>query len=184
MRRYFRTIAAVLRYARSTVYSTLDPVGYARSIGVSLGERVQFYGMKSYMFSTEPWLIRIGDDVHITSGCQFVTHDGGTLILRHREPSLEVTAPITVGDRVYIGMNSLIMPGVNIGSDSIVGAGSVVTRDVPEGTVVAGVPARVIKTTEEYFQSLQHRSLKLGHLSADAKEAALRRHFSGFIEGD
>jgi acetyltransferase-like isoleucine patch superfamily enzyme len=181
-RSYTRRLFGVLKYIWSSLYSTLDPLGYARSIGVHLGDDVHFYGMKPYMFSTEPWLIRIGDDVHITSGCQFITHDGGTLVLRKREPTLEITAPIILGDRVYVGMNTMIMPGVTIGSDVVVGAGSVVTRDVPSGSVVAGVPAREIKTIDEYFTSLAHRSLGFGALPPEEKARALRRHFAGFSE--
>jgi acetyltransferase-like isoleucine patch superfamily enzyme len=69
------------------------------------------------MFSTEPWLISIGNNVYITSGCQFVTHDGDTLILRKEVPDLEFTAPISNGDDVYIGLNTTILPGVHIGNE-------------------------------------------------------------------
>ena len=53
---------------------------------------------------------------NITAGCQFITHDGGTLILRKEVPDLELTAPIVVGSDVYIGLNTMILPGVRIGS--------------------------------------------------------------------
>lgn len=171
----------IASFLASFIYSKINPLGYARSVGVSLGEDVNFYGMKPGMFSTEPWLIRIGSHVHITSGCQFVTHDGGTLVLRHREPTLELTAPITVGNRVYIGMNSTILPGVDIGDDVIIGAGSVVTKSIPSGSVAVGVPARVIKSIDDYFESAVERSLALGHLSAKDKEHSLREIFGEFI---
>lgn len=154
-----------------------DPIAYARSIGVKIGKNVHFYAMALGMFSTEPWLITIGDNVYITAGCQFITHDGGTLILRKEVPDLELTAPITVGNDVYIGMNVTILPGVEIGNWVIIGIGAVVTKDIPDNSVVAGVPARVIKTVDEYLESAKARSLHLGHLSAKAKEVALKRHF-------
>lgn len=162
----------------------MDPVGYARSLGVQMGTDVHFYEMRPGMFSTEPWLIRLGSHVHVTSGVQFVTHDGGTLVLRHKTSDLEVevTAPISVGDRVYIGMNSIILPGVTIGDDVVIGAGSVVSRSIPAGVVAAGVPAKIIKSLDQYHSDLLEKSLGFGHLSAADKEAKLREHFRSFIE--
>lgn len=109
IRRFVQLVRAASAAGWSRVQIKRDPVKYARRLGVQLGDGVHFYDAHIGMFSTEPWLIRMGSDVHVTSGVQFVTHDGGTLVLRHRTPDLEITAPITVGDRVYIGMNSLIL---------------------------------------------------------------------------
>jgi len=170
-------VFGVLRFLRNQIHAKLDPVGYARSIGVTLGDNVRFYGMPPGMFSTEPWLITIGNNVYITAGCQFITHDGGTLILRKEVPDLELTAPIIIGDDVYIGMRTIILPGVRIGHRCIIGAGSVVSRSIPDNSVAAGVPARVIKTTTEYLASAQARSLHLGHLPAAEKARALKARF-------
>jgi acetyltransferase-like isoleucine patch superfamily enzyme len=172
-----RRFLGVMRFLKNQVHTKLDPIGYARSLGVRLGQNVRFYGRHPGMFSTEPWLITIGDNVYITAGCQFITHDGGTLILRKEVPDLELTAPITVGNDVYIGLNTTILPGVSIGNRCIVGAGSVVARSIPDNSVAAGVPARVIKSTDEYLKSAEARSLHFGHLSARDKEKALKRHF-------
>jgi acetyltransferase-like isoleucine patch superfamily enzyme len=119
-----------------------DPAGYARSIGVTIGRGCRFYGAEPGMFGSDPYLITIGDNVHITSGVLFVTHDGGTLILRKEVPDLELTAPISIGNDVYIGVNAVILPGVTIGNRCIVGAGAVVTKSVPPNSVAAGVPAK------------------------------------------
>lgn len=168
----------IVKFIFYFIFSKVAPLRYARYLGVQLGENVHFYGMKPGMFSTEPWLITIGDNTHITSGCQFITHDGGTLILRKHEPSLEITAPIKIGKNVYIGMNSMILPGVSIGDNVIVGAGSVVTKNLEPDAVYAGVPARRVKTLSEYLASAKVRSLRLGHLSGREKERAIRNHFS------
>lgn len=170
-------LTGLLKYLRRELHAKLDPLGYARSIGVSLGHNVHFYGMPSGMFGSEPWLITIGNNVHITSGCAFVTHDGGTLILRNKVPDLEWTAPIRIGDDVYIGVRTLILPGVTIGNRVIVGAGSVVTRNIPDNSVAAGVPARVLKTVDEYLEQMKKKSLKCGHLQGLEKEAVLKRIF-------
>lgn len=167
----------VMRYIKSQVYAKLFPEQYVRSLGVKVGKNVRFYGLRPGTFSTEPWLISIGDNVYITAGCVFITHDGGTLILRKEVPDLELTAPITVGNDVYIGLNVMILPGVTIGNRVIIGAGAVVTKDIPDNSVAVGVPARVVKTVDEYLQSAEERSLHFGHLSAKEKAKALKRHF-------
>ena len=171
-------IKKLFRVPINMLRSRINSVGYAKKFGVRMNGKVYIYGSSYEMFSTEPWLITLGDNVHITNNVRFITHDGGTLVLRHRNPSLEVTKPITVGDNVYIGVNSIIMPGVNIGNNCIIGAGSVVTKDIPEKSVYAGVPARYIKSIEEYYEKIQKESLNLGHLTSIEKEKALKKHFN------
>jgi len=154
-----------------------DPEAFARSLGVRLNGKVTFYGMNRGMFGSEPWLISLGDNVFITSGVQFVTHDGGTLILRKEIPDLEWTAPISVGNDVYLGLRALILPGVTIGNRCIIAAASVVTRDVPDNSVVGGVPARRISSVDEYMEKMKAKSLGLGHLSGAEKAIQLKKHF-------
>ena len=152
-----------------------NPVKYAKKIGVNMGENIHLYG--NIGWSSEPWLITLGSNIHITNGVRFITHDGGTLLFRDRVPDLEITKPITVGDNVYIGNNVLIMPGVTIGSNVVIGAGAVVSRDIPDNSVAVGVPARVIKSADEYFEKIQRESLHLGHLKGEEKDKALMNHF-------
>lgn len=177
MKEYFSRIKNIIGYIKREIYAKANPLGYARSLGVKLGENVNFYGMSSGMFGTEPWLISIGNNVYITAGCSFVTHDGGTLILRKEVPDLEWTAPISIGNDVYIGLRSLIMPGVKIGNRVIIGAGSIITKDIPDNSVAAGVPARVIKTVDEYLEIMKKKSLKCGHLYGLEKEAEIKNIF-------
>lgn len=155
-----------------------DPVAYARSIGVRVGDDVRFYSASPGMFGSDPYLITIGSRVHVTDGVKFITHDGGTLIFRGEVPDLEVSAPIIIGDDVYIGIGAILLPGVRIGSRCVIGAGSVVTKDIPPNSVAAGVPAHVIKTCDEYLAGLQRKSLHCGHLGATQKAEFLKRYYN------
>lgn len=136
---------------------------------------VHLYGQVAW--GSEPWIITLGSNVHITDGVRFLTHDGGTLLFRHRVPDLEITKPICVGDNVYIGNNVILLPGVTIGNNVIIGAGAVVSRSIPDNSLAVGVPARVIKTTDEYFDKIQNESLHLGHLTGEEKDKALRSYY-------
>ena len=160
---------------RKTV-GRFNRVKYAKKIGVNFGENLHLYGEIDW--GTEPWLITLGNNVHLTNDIRFINHDGGTLLFRDRVPDLEITKPITVGNNVYIGNNVLILPGVNIGNDVIIGAGAVVTRDIPDNSVAVGVPARVIKTADEYFEKISRESLHLGHLKYEEKDKALKKYFN------
>lgn len=151
----------------------LKPLKYAQKVGVNFPEgELHLYGTVTW--STEPWIITLGKNVHITHGVRFITHDGGTLLFRHEVPDLEVTKPITVGNDVYIGNYVTILPGVHIGNRVVIGAGAVVTKDIPDNSVVAGVPARVIKTADEYFEKLKRESLHVGDLIGEEKDKKLR----------
>lgn len=115
--------------------------------------------------------------MHITDGVKFITHDGGTLIYRQYIPDLEITKPIKIGDNVYIGNNVIILPGVTIGNNVVIGAGAVVSKSIPDNSVAVGVPARVIKTADEYFEKLQRESLHLGNLKGQVKDKALMQYY-------
>lgn len=121
---------------------------YSRFLKVNMGKRVRITGQPT--FGTEPYLITIGDDVTITNGVIFHTHDGGVSILRKKYPGINVFKPTIVGNNVFIGSNTTILPGIKIGNNVVIGASSVVTKDIPDNVVVAGVPAKVIHSLEDF----------------------------------
>ena len=162
----FERIAGQIQFNR-------DPVGYFRSIGVQIGEGTVLYGPNRRMFSTEPYLVKIGRDCHITPDVFFVPHDGSALLFRKEEPTSDLLAPITIGDRVFIGTRSTILLGVTVGSDSIIAAGSLVNRDVPSGVVVAGVPAKPVSTVEDVRSSALARSTGTKRMSESEKREYL-----------
>jgi acetyltransferase-like isoleucine patch superfamily enzyme len=91
--------------------------------------------------------IKIGDNVTVGANAAIIDTDFHPLDSEQRKSrsSAGQTAPVTIEDNVFIGMNSLILKGVTIGQGSVVGAGSVVTKDVPPGVIVAGNPARIVQ---------------------------------------
>ena len=109
--------------------------------------------------------IKLGEDVFINSGCHFQDQGGITIgdhslvghncvlaTLNHDQDPMKRAdlhpAPIVIGNRVWLGANVTVLPGVTIGDGAIVAAGAVVSKDVPPNTVVGGTPARVLKTLE------------------------------------
>lgn len=170
-------VMSIARRVQDRVQAQRDPIAFARRIGVRIKGNVRFYGISRGMFGSEPWMISFGDNVYVTAGCTFVTHDGGTLVLRKEDPTLEWSAPISVGDDVYFGIRTTVLPGVTIGNRVVVGACSVVTKDVPGNSVVVGNPARRICSVDEYLERMKAKSLGIGHLPTADKDAALREIF-------
>lgn len=94
------------------------------------------------------WLIRIGDDVTLANKVQILAHDDSIRIYT----GYGKIGRVQIGDRVFVGANSTILMNTRIGNDVVIAAGSVVTKDIPDDSVVAGVPARIIGKTSEYIQ--------------------------------
>jgi acetyltransferase-like isoleucine patch superfamily enzyme len=137
-------------------------------------------------FGSEPYLISIGDHCEITSGVKFITHDGGTWIFR-ADKNYEGSkfGPIKIHENCFIGLNSIILPGVEIGPGSIIGAGSVVTKRVPKNTVYAGNPAKYVCSTERYLEKCKYENPGdtglNNHRSVTQKELLIKR-FENFFD--
>jgi acetyltransferase-like isoleucine patch superfamily enzyme len=145
MRRLTRLLAQLFYHAH---FAIKGGAATARLLGVAIGKDCRIYIRN---FGSEPFLITIGDRTTITSGVRILTHDGSTGLVRNEAGHrYQRYAPVRIGDDVFIGVNAILMPGVTVHSRSIIGAGSVVTRDVAEGTIVAGNPARVVGTFESF----------------------------------
>lgn len=154
-------------------FKKFSPVKYARYIGVEVGENCRLINVS---FSTEPYLIKIGNHVSATQ-VRFETHDGGVWVFRDKNPEIDIIKPIVVGNNVYIGFGAVILPGVTIGDNVVIGAYAVVSKDIPSNSVAVGVPARVIKTTDDYIE----KSITIGEntklMSLSEKEAFYRSKF-------
>lgn len=139
-----------------------DPVGFSRKLGVRIGEGCQILDNPLTVFGSEPWLITIGNQVDITGGVRFINHEGGMWCARRVKPELkdyDLFRPIRIGDNVMVGTCAIIMPGITIGSNVIIAGCSVITHDIPDGAVVAGIPAKQISTVDKFVDSLKPEDL-------------------------
>ena len=116
-----------------------------RAGGGVVGENVDIIGSRIDM--GEPYLISIGDNVTIT-GVNILTHDAST----KKCLGYSKVGKVTIGSDVFIGNGVIILPDTRIGNKVIVGAGSVVAKDIPDNVVVAGNPIGVICTYDEYME--------------------------------
>lgn len=142
---------------------------YARYMGVKVGANC-IISIKD--FGSEPYLIEIGNDVRITSGVKLFTH-GGARVFRKNIPDFDFFGKIKIGNNVYIGNNAIILPGVSIGDDVIIGAGSVVTKSVGTNSVVGGNPARIIGSVSELQNKMLKYNVKTKGLSRADKKSKL-----------
>ncbi|USK33680.1 acyltransferase [Bacillus sp. F19] len=148
-----------------------DRMSRLKKMGVEVGENCR---IETFNFGSEPYLVKIGDHVTVGANVQFVTHDGGVWVIRDKYPKIDVFGEIIIEDNCFIGINSIILPNVRIGANSVVGAGSVVTKDVEPNSVVAGVPARKISDLETYTQKcLKEGIMTKGMAYIEKKEKLL-----------
>lgn len=126
----------------------------------TMGEKCYYHPSK---LPAEPHLIAIGNNVFIGTGVMLVTHNMINCVFNNMpeymldgKKGIPPVGTICIGNNVFIGANSTVLYGVNIGSNCIIAANSVVTKNVPDGTVVAGCPAKVIGTFEEQYDKYKN----------------------------
>jgi carbonic anhydrase/acetyltransferase-like protein (isoleucine patch superfamily) len=126
---------------------------HLRRRGLQMAPDCRFMGFPT--FGSEPYLVSIGKHVTISTNVSFITHDGGTWVFRDQPRYQRVIkyGRIVIHDNCFIGARAIIMPGVSIGPNAVVAAGSIVTKSVPPDSVVAGVPAKFLSTVEEYAEN-------------------------------
>lgn len=157
------------RFLRKNMMSCED---YARKVGVKVGNGC-FISTKE--FPSEGYLIEIGDYVRIAPKTSFYTH-GGIWTLRkiYDDKTLDYFGKIKIGDYTYIGESCMIMAGVNIGKRCIVGAGTVVTKNIPDGCMVAGNPCKFIGYTEDFYKRVKaNYNIEISGLSREEKKKVL-----------
>ncbi|MBI9063363.1 MAG: acyltransferase [Marinilabiliaceae bacterium] len=149
---------------------------FLRGYGIKIGKECEIYSSE---FSTEPFLIEIGDHVAIASGSVFITHDGAVNVMREIFPEIDLFGKIIIGNNTVIGSNCILLPNSTIGSNCIIGAGSVVRGNIPDDSVVIGNPAKVIMRTPLIKKLYQNHKncINTKHLNRRKKMDKVREHF-------
>ncbi|WP_249598477.1 acyltransferase [Peribacillus frigoritolerans] len=156
----------------------------ARLRGVQVGEDCRFFCTN---FSTEEYLIKIGNHVTIASGVHLVTHDGGAWVLRGIDEKYKysnIIGKIEIGNNVFIGMNAIVLPGVKIGENSIIAAGSIVTKSVPANSIIGGNPARLICNLDDYINKNKESLIDTKQYTQLEKKDFILKHLDGLVLKD
>lgn len=128
---------------------------YLKTKGVVIGNDT-YISPKAYIDLSSPKYIEIGKNCNIARNAMVLCHSGetkgGPLNLWKKYGGGRTYHKVTIGDNVFVGANSVILPGVHIGNNSIVGCNSVVSKNVESGSIVVGVPATEISTTKEMLR--------------------------------
>ena len=132
---------------------------YIKASGCEIGENTLFYDAGTVTVDlSRPALLKIGDYCKITAGVIILTHDYSRSVLRRVYGEVIGEARRTeIGDNVFIGMRSIILMGTKIGKNCIVGAGSICSGEYPDNSVIAGNPAKVICSLDEYYKKRKSR---------------------------
>ena len=173
IRKAIKRIKNIFRSGNGEIRYDMD---YYRSLGVKVGANVSF--ITPPHTASEPYLISIGDNTTISFEVAFVTHDAATRVIRNLpdgNPETVIYGPIKVGKNCFIGCRTTILPNVEIGDNTIIGACSLVNRDIPANVVAAGNPCKVICTLEEYRRKHKDDFLYMVSLPYEEKKAYLKK---------
>lgn len=142
---------------------------YARHLGVKIGKNCK---ISTIHFGSEPYLIEIGNKVQITQNVRFYNH-GAAWVLREKDPSFDFFGKIAVGNNVYIGNSVIILPGVSIGNNVVIAAGSVVTKSFGDNFVIGGNPAKILASVDDFFLKYSPYNVKSKNMNYDEKRQFL-----------
>ena len=146
------------KYVRS---SSNRYISFLRNTGVTIGKNVVFLSPATCSIDvTRPSLVEIGDDCFFNRGFTLLTHDWVSRVSRNAfSVFLPSSGKVKIGNNVSFGFNVTVLKGVTIGDNVFVGLGSIVTKDIPSNSIVAGVPAKVICSLDDYIERKKTESL-------------------------
>jgi acetyltransferase-like isoleucine patch superfamily enzyme len=135
-------------------------VSFLRKKGAVVGNGTVFFGHVTIDFS-RPCLVEIGRNCIFTDGVTLLTHGFDWAVLREKYGEMvSSSGKVVVEDNVFVGVNAIILKGTRIGKNTIIGAGSVVTHDIPSDCVAAGNPCKVIMSLGEYYKKRKKDSIE------------------------
>ena len=168
-------------FYKKNIFQRKDIIADLHQKGIQIGENVDFIQpISPVISSSEPYLIKIGDNTTISFEVVFITHDAATRVIRHlpdKNPETVIYGTIEVGRNCFIGARTTILPNVKIGDNTIIGACSLVNRDIPSNVVAAGNPCKVICTLDEYQEKHKKDFLYMVSLPYEEKKHFLMNHF-------
>lgn len=129
-------------------------INYLRSVGVSVGERCEVQKPTSLNIDTSrPSLLSIGNHVYLHRGLTIMSHDWASWVFLDKYHDFVPShSKVTIGNNIWFGEFVTVLKGVKIGDNCIIGAGSIVTKDIPDNSVAVGVPARVVSSLDDYYE--------------------------------
>jgi acetyltransferase-like isoleucine patch superfamily enzyme len=146
----FSLISALLE--RIAMFDSNLYISFLRRKGVIVGKGTAFYGLVK-IDCTRPYLVEIGENCVLTDGVVLLTHGYDLSVLREVFGEMFCSSgKVVLEGNNFIGVNTVILKGVTIGRNTIIGACSVVTHNIPSNCVAAGNPCKVIMTLEEYYK--------------------------------
>lgn len=126
---------------------------YLRSVGVQIGGGNKIRVRSFHIDLTRPSLITIGSNCSFNENFTLLTHDFVTRVFRNTgRQFVNSSGRVTIGNNVSFGQNVMVLKGVTIGDNCFIGAGSIVSRDIPANSIAVGSPCKVIMSLEEYYQ--------------------------------
>ncbi len=182
-----REILMKLLYIHPYKVTTCSSISYIKSGGGIIGKNFSMQ-QGCIIDDSHCWMITIGDNVTLAPNVHILAHDAST----KQELGYTLVKPVKIGNNVFIGAGSIILPGVTIGNRVIIGAGSVVTKDIPSNSVACG--NKIIKSYDQYIEEKQRglemamtegrvfdESYTILGLITDEKKKELKEKKGGFV---
>lgn len=179
--KYIKIIVKIIKQVISDEIYAMpeEAVKRYRAKGVTIGENTELYNTK--IDNLRPFLVSIGSNTLIT-GARILTHDAST------KKALGYTkiGKVQIGDNVFIGINSIILPNVTIGNNVIVGAGTVVAKDIPDNTVAVGNPMQFVGNYDDNVARNRKKcetapKFEINYKMTEAEKADMKQKLEGSV---
>lgn len=160
MAKKLKSLIDLLKWAYYTSNSK-NYIKYLKMGGAKIGDNcIVRYPRTARIDTTRPSLITIGDNVDMNKNFQILTHDWGSSVFRNCYHDLvNSSGKVCIGSNIYFGTDVIVLKGVSIGDNCIIGAGAVIAKDIPANSVAAGVPCKVVCSLDEYYQKRKQIAL-------------------------